>query len=157
MKQAPRVGVGGVVVRDGKVLLIRRGTPPLRGRWLIPGGSVEAGETLRQALLRELREETGVRARPQALLTVAERIIRTGGRLRYHFVIVDFLCRWLAGEPRAGSDALAARWVSPRALARYRLPPEALAVVRTGLRRARALDRPSGSGPRASQRRYSKA
>jgi mutator protein MutT len=132
---APIVGVGGVVVHQGRVLLIRRGKPPLLGRWLIPGGTVELGETLRQALVRELEEETGVSVEPGELLGVFDSIEREQGRVNYHFVIVDFLCRWLSGEPRAGSDALAAAWVAEHELASFDLPPKALEVVQDGFRR----------------------
>ena len=76
---APVVGVGGVVVRDGRALLIRRGKPPLLGRWMIPGGTVEVGETLVEALVREMEEETGLRVEPQQVLTVVDRIERDGG------------------------------------------------------------------------------
>lgn len=133
---APAVGVGGVVVRDGRVLLVRRGKPPLLGRWTIPGGTVELGETLEQALLRELQEETALRVAPVELLTVVDRIERDQQGVRFHFVIVDYLCRWLAGEAAAGSDALEVAWAAPEDLVRYDLPEKALAVVRTALVRA---------------------
>jgi len=126
---APVVGVGGVVIRDGKVLLIRRGKPPLYGRWVVPGGTVGLGEPLEQALVREMREETGLEVEPLEVLTVFDRIERDGDRVVYHYVIVDYLCRWLAGEARAASDALDAAWAAPADLARYDLPPKALEVV----------------------------
>ena len=90
---APVVGVGGVVVRDGRVLLIRRGKPPLYGRWVVPGGTVELGETLEEALVREMEEETCLRVEPIEVLTVFDRIEREGERVVYHYVIVDYLCR----------------------------------------------------------------
>jgi len=132
---APVVGVGGVVVRDGRVLLIRRGKEPLRGRWTVPGGTVELGETLQQALVREMREETGVEVEPLEVLTVFDRIEREGERIVYHYVIVDYLCRWCSGEARAASDALEAAWVAAVELSGYDLPPKALEVVTHGLRR----------------------
>jgi 8-oxo-dGTP diphosphatase len=132
----PLVGVGGVVVREGQVLLIRRGKEPLYGRWVVPGGTVELGETLQEALVREIREETGVEAEPMEMLTVFDRIERRGERVDYHYVIVDFLCRWRSGEARAASDALDAAWVAPEALATYDLPAKALEVVSEGLRRS---------------------
>lgn len=106
---APVVGVGGVVIRDGEVLLIRRGKPPLYGRWVVPGGTVELGEPLERALVRELQEETGLVVEPLELLTVFDRIERDGEQVVYHYVIVDYLCRWLSGKhgpPRM-------RWRSP--------------------------------------------
>ena len=133
---APVVGVGGVVVRDGRVLLIRRGKPPLFRQWTIPGGTVELGETLQEAVVREMREETSLSVQPLGVLTVFDRIEREGEEVRYHFVIVDFLCRASAGEARAGSDALEVAWVRPQDLPAYALQEKALEVVREALRRA---------------------
>jgi ADP-ribose pyrophosphatase YjhB (NUDIX family) len=127
------------VVRGGRVLLIRRGKEPLYGRWVVPGGTVELGETLVQALVRELEEETGLRVEPLEVLTVFDRIERDGETVVYHFVIVDYLCRWLSGEARAASDALDVAWASPEELPGYDLPPKALEVVRDALRRGAAL------------------
>jgi ADP-ribose pyrophosphatase len=132
----PSVGVGGVVVRDGSVLLIRRGKEPLRGRWVVPGGTVELGETLEEALVREMEEETGLVVEPLEVLTVFDRIERDGERVSYHCVIVDFLCRWRSGEAKAASDALEVAWAEPGDLEHFDLPAKALEVVRDGLRRA---------------------
>ncbi len=131
---APGVGVGGVVFRDGRVLLIRRGKPPLLGRWMIPGGTVELGETLETALVREMAEETGLRVAPQQVLTVFERIEADGTKVSYHFVIIDYLCRWISGEACAGSDAQEVAWVREEDLPAYELTPKALEVVREGFR-----------------------
>lgn len=131
----PSVGVGGVVVHAGRVLLIRRGKPPLHGRWVVPGGTVELGEPLEQALVREMREETGLEVEPLELLTVFDRIERDGARVVYHYVIVDYLCGLRAGEARAGSDALEVAWAGPDELERYDLPPKALEVVRAAFAR----------------------
>lgn len=136
---APVVGVGGVVVRDGRVLLIRRGKAPLYGRWVVPGGTVELGETLEEALVREMEEETSLRVEPIEVLTVFDRIERDGERVVYHYVIVDYLCRWLSGEAKAGSDALDAAWATPEQLAGYDLPPKALEVVEDAFRRGAGL------------------
>lgn len=135
---APVVGVGGVVVHEGRVLLIRRGKPPLLGRWMIPGGTVELGETLAEAVVREMWEETGLRVAPDRVLTVADRITREDGRVAYHFVIVDYLCRRISGEARAGSDAQEVAWVSPEELSSYELTPEALEVVVEAVRLSRS-------------------
>ena len=132
---APVVGVGGVVVHEGRVLLIRRGKQPLYGRWVVPGGTVELGEPLTVALVREMHEETGLEVEPFELLTVFDRIERDGERVTYHYVIVDYLCRWRAGEARAGSDALEVAWALPEELERYDLPAKALEVVEKALRR----------------------
>jgi 8-oxo-dGTP diphosphatase len=129
------VGVGGVVVRDGKVLLIRRGKEPLKGRWVIPGGTVELGETLEQAVAREMREETGIEVRPREVVLVFDRIERDGDRVLYHYVVVDYLCEDLGGSLQAGSDAAEAAFVGPAELERYDLPPAALDLVRRFLGR----------------------
>lgn len=133
----PSVGVGAVLIWEGRVLLIRRGKEPLRGRWVVPGGTVELGETLEEALVREVQEETGVTVRPQDVLLVFDRIEREGGEVRYHYVIVDYLCEYLSGEPRAGSDAEAVALVAPEDLPAYDLPPLAIQVVQRALRRSR--------------------
>ena len=132
---APVVGVGGVLIRDGKVLLIRRGKPPLYGRWVVPGGTVELGESLEQALVREMREETGLEVVPLEILTVFDRIERDGDRVVYHYVIVDYLCRWLGGEAVAASDALEAAWAALDDLPRFDLPDKALEVVQNAFRK----------------------
>ena len=136
---APVVGVGGVVVRDGRALLIRRGKEPLYGRWVVPGGTVELGESLEDALVREMEEETGLRVEPVEILTVFDRIHREEGQVVHHFVIVDYLCRWRSGEARAGSDALEVAWASASELAAYDLPAKALEVVRGALLKGGAL------------------
>lgn len=134
----PSVGVGGVVVHDGRVLLIRRGKPPLFGRWIIPGGTVELGETLEQALVREMEEETGLRVRPGELLTLFDRIERDGERVLYHYVIADYLCEIESGTLRAGSDALEAAFVAPDELHAFDLPAKALEVIDAALARVAA-------------------
>ena len=131
----PKVGVGAVLIHEGKVLLIRRGKDPLRGRWVVPGGTVEAGETLEQALAREVLEETGLVVRPGEVMLVFDRILRQGERLDYHYVIVDYLCDYVEGMARAGSDAEAVAMVSQDELAAYDLPDKALEVVQEGFRR----------------------
>jgi mutator protein MutT len=108
---SPLIGVGAVLVHQGRVLLIRRGTEPMKGRWSIPGGLVELGETLHQAVIRETREETGLEVEPLALIEVLDRIHREGARIRYHYVIADYLCRLTGGELLAASDAAEVRWV----------------------------------------------
>jgi ADP-ribose pyrophosphatase len=140
----PRIGVGGVLVRDGRVLLIRRGKPPLYGRWLIPGGTVELGETLTQALVRELREETGLTVRQHELLILFDSIEQAGERVLHHYVIADYLCSYVSGDLCAGSDALEAALVSAAELPAYDLPPLALRVVSDAL--ARAAGRPEFDG-----------
>ena len=107
----PVVGVGAVVVQDGRVVLIRRGKEPMRGRWLVPGGTVEWGETLEEAVVREVEEETGLVVRPRELLVVLDRIHRLGdpatGEISHHYVIVDYLCDPIAGALRAALSSQA--------------------------------------------------
>jgi 8-oxo-dGTP diphosphatase len=111
--ERPRVAVGAVVFKEGRVLLVERGKPPSAGTWAIPGGSVQLGETLCQAAEREVLEETGVCIRAGELLLTFEAIETDAqGRVRFHYVIVDLAAEHLGGEPRAASDAAAARWVS---------------------------------------------
>jgi len=100
-----------VVIRDGQVLLVRRANPPDAGLWGFPGGKIENGETLQQAALRELFEETGVEADEPRVFTALDAFEREGdGGLRRHFILIAALCRWRAGTPRAADDALDARW-----------------------------------------------
>lgn len=110
----PLVGVGALIVKDGRVIVVRRGKPPAMGEWSIPGGLVEVGETLEEAAAREALEETGLTVEPSELVEVLERIFPDGdGRIRYHYVLVDFLCTVISGDPTPGSDVLEAKWAEP--------------------------------------------
>ena len=130
----PIIGVGAVTVQRGHVLLVRRDTEPLRGEWSVPGGMLELGEQLRDGVRREVREETGVDVEPGAVLDVFDSIFTdTLGRTQYHYVLIDYLCRPLAGEARAGSDVSDVRWVPAEALAAMALRPAIEQVVRKGL------------------------
>jgi ADP-ribose pyrophosphatase YjhB (NUDIX family) len=134
--ESPLVGVGAVIVKENRVLLIRRGTPPLLGEWSLPGGVLECGETLREAVAREAREETGLAVEPGEMLGVYERVIRDDeGRVRYHYVLIDFLCRAAGGNLKAGSDAADVRWFTLDELPALNLAYDANDVVRKGLAR----------------------
>lgn len=109
--QTPLVGVGAVVVHNGRVLLVRRGSEPLKGHWTLPGGMLEVGEALTAGAIREVREETGLDVEPIELIELLDRIHFEGERVRYHYVIADYLCRVIGGELRAATDAAAVRWV----------------------------------------------
>jgi ADP-ribose pyrophosphatase YjhB (NUDIX family) len=109
--QAPLVGVGAVVVHENRVLLVQRGSEPLKGHWTLPGGMLEVGETLAAGVAREVKEETGLEVETEELVEILDRIHRDGERIRYHYVIADYLCRVTGGELRAASDAAAVRWV----------------------------------------------
>lgn len=128
------LGVGAVVVHAGAALLIRRGKEPLRGRWVVPGGSVELGETLEDAVAREVLEETGILVRPLEVMKVFDAIERDGEGVRFHHVVVDFRCAFISGALRAGSDAEAASWVGEADLESHDLPPLALELVRRAFR-----------------------
>jgi ADP-ribose pyrophosphatase YjhB (NUDIX family) len=130
--------VGAVIVHEGRVVLIQRGKEPLRGRWVIPGGTVELGETLEDAVVREVLEETGLTVRPLGIVLVFDRILRDESGVRYHYVIIDYRCEYLAGELRAGTDAAAAAWVLPEDLPGYDVPEQALQIVREALSSAGA-------------------
>ena len=125
----PIVGVGGVVVHRGRVLLIRRGSEPLKGAWSIPGGLLELGEELAEGVRRELKEETGLDVKPLEVLAVFDRVFREGPRVRYHYVVVDYACRLKGGRLRSASDVLDARWVRRKDLPQYHLTDKAYSVV----------------------------
>jgi len=134
--ESPLIGVGAVIVKDDQALLIRRGTAPLLGEWSLPGGVLECGETLRDAVAREAREETGLTVEVGELLGVYERVIRSDdGRVRYHYVLLDYLCRAVGGELAAGSDAAEVGWFREEELNALGLAYDANDVVRKGLRR----------------------
>ncbi len=127
---APRVGVGAVLVRDGNVLLVKRASPPNQGMWAIPGGRVELGETLQRAAERELREETGIIARAGNPIYTFDVIQRDeAGRVRFHYVIVDLWMEYIAGEVRAGDDAAEARWITYQDLTALSIHPATRALL----------------------------
>jgi ADP-ribose pyrophosphatase YjhB (NUDIX family) len=136
----PLVGVGVVVLKGApgaeRVLLIRRGKPPSRGSWSLPGGRQRHGETVRDAAAREVMEEAGLAVAVTALLDVVDSITRdaTGG-VAYHYTLVDFLAEWRDGEPLAGDDAAEAIWADPRALDGYTLWDETLRIIALALER----------------------
>ena len=131
--ERPIVGVGAVIIENGRALLVRRGTEPLKGEWSIPGGVVELGETLREAAVREAKEETGLEVEAGEVLEVVERIILDPERkIQYHYVLVDFLCRPISGEARPGADAGELRWITLQELKSFTLTDSAAAVIHKG-------------------------
>jgi ADP-ribose pyrophosphatase YjhB (NUDIX family) len=145
--EAPLVGVGAVIVDGGRVVVIRRGSAPLLGEWSIPGGVLELGETVRAAVVREALEETGLQVEAVDLLGVFDRVVKDErGAVRFHFVLVDFLCRVKGGELRAGHDAADARWLTGEELEVFPMEAKAKAVLRQALEaEAGKTKRPAGS------------
>jgi ADP-ribose pyrophosphatase YjhB (NUDIX family) len=126
----PIVGVGGLILDGQSIVLVQRGKEPLLGYWTIPGGAVEAGESLDLALRREVAEETGLIVEPGPLVTIFERITPDdAGRTKYHYVLADYLCFVTGGELRAGSDVTDARWVRRSDLPQVQLTSGTLAVI----------------------------
>jgi 8-oxo-dGTP diphosphatase len=130
---APLVGVGAIIIEHDRVALVKRGHAPLQGTWSIPGGVLEIGETLRQAAAREVLEETGLTVEVGELLGVYDRIVRDSDqRTRYHYVLIDFLCRKIAGDPKAAGDAAEARWFARAELAQLSLAKDTVDVIQLG-------------------------
>jgi|SRR5579871_4527968 len=126
----PILGVGAVVISDGRVLLIRRAAEPLGGQWSLPGGMLEIGENLTDALGREIAEETGLQVRVLDFLEVFEKIEKdNGGRIRYHYVVCDYLCEVAGGTARAGSDASELAWCGQSELTNYGLTEAATRII----------------------------
>lgn len=134
----PLVGVGAVVWDGRRVLLERRAKPPSQGVWSLPGGLIEVGETAEEALQREVREECGINVEVGPLLGLFQPIQRDeDGRVRYHFVVVDFLAYYRSGALQAGDDAAELRWVEPEELGDYALLPATAAMIERALAVAR--------------------
>ncbi len=133
------------MIADERVLLIRRGGPPLEGEWSIPGGTLELGESLKEGVRRELEEETGIRVRVGELIEAFDRIFpdekAAAGRPRYHFVILDYLCEAVSGTARAGSDVTDVAWAREDELEQYSLTPTATRVIRAALEMVRTSKR----------------
>jgi 8-oxo-dGTP diphosphatase len=140
---APLVGVGAIVVNNGRVLLVCRGREPLKGHWTLPGGVLELGESLVDGVKREIAEETGLEVEPIELVELLDRIHREGEKVRYHYVIADYLCRVTGGQLRAASDADAVRWVERaewNSHSALKLDPITVRVIEKGWQRSQALE-----------------
>jgi mutator protein MutT len=130
----PFVGVGAVIVQNDRVVLIKRGHAPAIGEWSIPGGTMEVGETVREAVVREVREETGLIVEAGKLLGVFDRVLRDpSDRVQFHYVLIDFLCTPTGGQLKAGGDAVEARWFTAEEAGKLSLPEDTTEVIRKGL------------------------
>jgi len=131
---APLVGVGGLVIDGTRVLLVKRKNPPAQGEWSIPGGLVHLGETLKEAVAREVLEETGLTVNVDHLVELLERIFHDSSEgVKYHYVIADYYCRVVGGNLKSGSDALEAAWAERNDLAAFGLADITLRVVEKAL------------------------
>jgi 8-oxo-dGTP diphosphatase len=137
--EVPLVGVGAVIIADARLVLVKRAHPPLQAEWSIPGGVLEVGELVCEAAVREAREETGLTVEPGELLGVYDRIVRNADeRVQYHYVLIDFLCRRVAGDLAAASDAAEVRWFGQEELAALQLAEDTLDVIQKGFAARRA-------------------
>ncbi|MGO9232483.1 MAG: NUDIX hydrolase [Bryobacteraceae bacterium] len=135
----PIVGVGALIFRRGRILMAQRGKQPMKGWWSLPGGAVEAGESLDAAVRREVREETGLAVKPVKVFEVFERILRdASGAPEYHYVLIDYICRVTGGDLRAGDDVCRVEWVRLRDLPELEITDGTLAVIEGAFLKRRA-------------------
>jgi 8-oxo-dGTP diphosphatase len=126
----PFLGVGALIFDGTRILLVERGKEPLKGYWSLPGGILETGEKLEEAIRREVLEETGLEVEPLSLFEVFERIMPDpDGRAEYHYVLIDYVCRPVGGRLQAASDVSAAEWVAEQNVRDFRLTDGTLAVI----------------------------
>jgi ADP-ribose pyrophosphatase YjhB (NUDIX family) len=126
----PLVGVGAIILRRDRILMAQRGKEPLKGWWSLPGGALEIGESLKDAVCREVSEETGLEIRPLGVFEIFERILRdAAGAPEYHYVLIDYLCRITGGTLRAGDDVCRVEWVRRRDLPALQITEGTLGVI----------------------------
>ena len=136
--EVPLVGVGSIIIENDRVVLVKRAHPPIQGQWSIPGGVLEVGELVREAAIREAREETGLIVEPGELLEVFDRILRDAEkRVQYHYVLIDFLCRRVSGDLLAASDAAEVHWFTREDLPALNLAEDTLQVIQKGFEKLR--------------------
>lgn len=131
---SPIISVGELDVKKDRFLLARRGKEPLKDVWTLPGGAVELGERLQDAIVREIFEECRIRARPLGIIEVFEKIFRdSDGKIKFHYVIVDFLLEYISGEAEPMSDSTELKWITLEELGKYNPPDRAVKVIKRGL------------------------
>jgi ADP-ribose pyrophosphatase YjhB (NUDIX family) len=136
--ELPLVGIGSIIIENDRVLLVKRAHPPIQGQWSIPGGVLEVGELVREAAIREAREEAGLVIEPGELLGVYDRILHNAEkRVQYHYVLIDFLCRVVGGELRAASDAAEVRWFTREELGALMLAEDTQDAIQKGFAKLR--------------------
>ena len=135
--ETPIVGVGAVIIENGRVALVKRGHDPFIGEWSIPGGALELGETVADAVRREVLEETTLVVEPVSLLNVYDRVILDNDeRILYHYVLIDYLCKRISGDLQAASDCDRAHWFSKEETSKLSLPVDTSEVIRLGFEKA---------------------
>jgi 8-oxo-dGTP diphosphatase len=134
----PILGVGAIILNRDRILLVERGKEPLKGYWSLPGGVLETGETLKDGIRREVREETGLEVEPLGVVEIFERIMRNGnGAAEYHYVLIDYLCRVTGGKLCPNDDACRAAWVPRRLLPGFHITQGTLPVIEKAFRERR--------------------
>jgi len=134
----PLIGVGALIFHRGRILMAQRGKEPLKGWWSLPGGAVEAGETLETAIRREVLEETGLIVEPLRVHEIFERILRDAeGAPEYHYVLIDYICRITDGTPRAGDDVARVEWMRENQLPEIQITEGTLGVIERAFRKRR--------------------
>lgn len=132
--------MGALIIDRDRILLVQRGKQPLKGWWSLPGGIVETGEHLTEAIKREVREETGLEVEPQLVVEIFERILRDKeGKAEYHYVLVDYLCKAKGGEAKPGDDAAAVEWVRRKDLSERKVTEGTLQVIEVAFAKKEAL------------------